>query len=397
MRFHKACIFLCLLLTLVLLCIPFYAEPISYQALTAYAEEPIYPIPEADSALAIGAKGDEVKWLQTALNEVAKADFVVDGDFGTKTEAPLKLFQAENGLESSGIADEATLTLLEHLMLPEATIETTATEQPTISELPDQTEKPAYVRIRPEVSRDHLFIGYWEFYFVTLKDTLLHFKTTIAPFIDTTTTLGEVGIAILIIFAVICLIPVSVAIIHESENNDPNDDANIVTMAFGSYLAESGDLGCLVSFALRLIGLLILFSPLLCDIYFIKSHFDAGWIKVILDSCLFVIMRILLGLFTSFIIYWLSVFLLLCLVYVIKLIFGFPSWLISVISGERQEYKDLLEAYDDDSYQTFFEEASVSDETSELIIYVSFLPAIISFLLISILPLIMAVWVSKGI
>lgn len=51
-----------------------------------------------------GAKGDDVKQLQQRLIELGFLTGSADGDFGAKTEAALKAFQAANGLEDTGIA-----------------------------------------------------------------------------------------------------------------------------------------------------------------------------------------------------------------------------------------------------------------------------------------------------
>ena len=60
---------------------------------------------------AAGSKGDSVTRIQTrllALGYLSKASSV-DGDFGTKTQNAVKLFQSCNGLTASGTADSATL------------------------------------------------------------------------------------------------------------------------------------------------------------------------------------------------------------------------------------------------------------------------------------------------
>ena len=57
--------------------------------------------------LAKGAKGDDVKQLQSLLN-ARGASLVVDGLFGPKTDAAVKSFQSANGLSANGIVDDAT-------------------------------------------------------------------------------------------------------------------------------------------------------------------------------------------------------------------------------------------------------------------------------------------------
>ena len=61
--------------------------------------------------LSIGAKGDDVRQLQTLLNAKG-ANLTVDGQFGPKTEAALMSFQAANGIAADGIAADSTWTAL---------------------------------------------------------------------------------------------------------------------------------------------------------------------------------------------------------------------------------------------------------------------------------------------
>ena len=68
-------------------------------------------------ALSIGNSGANVKSLQLALNAKiywAPTDvkLVADGSFGAKTVSAVKLFQAQNGLPVTGIADNATAVKL---------------------------------------------------------------------------------------------------------------------------------------------------------------------------------------------------------------------------------------------------------------------------------------------
>lgn len=57
-----------------------------------------------------GAKGGNVKTLQTALNKAgAKPELKVDGIFGPKTEAATKSFQKRKKLTADGIAGPVTL------------------------------------------------------------------------------------------------------------------------------------------------------------------------------------------------------------------------------------------------------------------------------------------------
>lgn len=61
--------------------------------------------------LKIGMKGDDVKALQKALNQLSFS-VLVDGDFGKKTESTLKSFQMAKHLQQDGIAGPRTLSAL---------------------------------------------------------------------------------------------------------------------------------------------------------------------------------------------------------------------------------------------------------------------------------------------
>ncbi len=82
-------------------------------------EAPAPPLPpvEGSQTLGYGAKGDAVRLLQETLNEKSdpSPELNVDGDFGPETDRALKAFQAKNGLEETGVVDDATR---EKLKLP---------------------------------------------------------------------------------------------------------------------------------------------------------------------------------------------------------------------------------------------------------------------------------------
>lgn len=68
---------------------------------------------DAHPALARGAEGPSVLLLQRRLAECGFPPGALDGDFGPKTEAALRGFQAHAGLPASGRADGATWDALE--------------------------------------------------------------------------------------------------------------------------------------------------------------------------------------------------------------------------------------------------------------------------------------------
>lgn len=104
-----------------------------------------YPRPTAQ--LRKGSKGDEVKWLQTALNRVMDAGIIIDGDFGGGTYGAVCAFQGRCGLTADGWAGEATVSKLTAILsgkekLPAEQIVTTTYKQ--IVETPTYTTKAVY-------------------------------------------------------------------------------------------------------------------------------------------------------------------------------------------------------------------------------------------------------------
>jgi peptidoglycan hydrolase-like protein with peptidoglycan-binding domain len=65
------------------------------------------PAPAARPLLKRGMEGDEVRWLQSLL--------MLDGDFGSVTEAAVMRFQMEQGVEPDGVVGTYTWALLEKL------------------------------------------------------------------------------------------------------------------------------------------------------------------------------------------------------------------------------------------------------------------------------------------
>lgn len=79
-----------------------------------------------------GSKGTEVIDLQNRLNELGYSIGKADGDYGGKTEKAVKRFQKDNGLEQTGIVDEATHKKL----FPDVTSDSeTVEERDSFSEL----------------------------------------------------------------------------------------------------------------------------------------------------------------------------------------------------------------------------------------------------------------------
>lgn len=71
------------------------------------------PTPSATPAMLFsGSSGDEVKALQSRLQQLGFYSGVLDGDYGKGTRAAVKLFQAQHGLDDDGIAGQKTLEML---------------------------------------------------------------------------------------------------------------------------------------------------------------------------------------------------------------------------------------------------------------------------------------------
>lgn len=71
------------------------------------------PTPSATpTMLSSGSSGDEVKALQSRLQQLGFYSGVLDGDYGKGTRAAVKLFQAQHGLDDDGIAGQKTLEML---------------------------------------------------------------------------------------------------------------------------------------------------------------------------------------------------------------------------------------------------------------------------------------------
>ncbi len=89
--------------------ITFSLAPMPSLALTAQAETPASSV----TGLSIGARGDAVKDVQTALvNQGIAVAGGVDGIFGSGTEAAVKRFQERHGLAQTGKVDLATAIAL---------------------------------------------------------------------------------------------------------------------------------------------------------------------------------------------------------------------------------------------------------------------------------------------
>lgn len=89
-----------------------------------------YPRPSGSPPLKNGSNGDDVCWLQTALNESMEAGLTIDGSFGAGTASKVIEFQSRCGLSADGVVGASTIAMLVDILsgnrtMPEAPIVTT--------------------------------------------------------------------------------------------------------------------------------------------------------------------------------------------------------------------------------------------------------------------------------
>lgn len=75
--------------------------------------------------------------MQQRLYELGYLNDDRDGNFGTKTQTAVKTFQERAGLDVTGLADNATLTLMYSSDAPYAAGVTTPTPAPTATPEPE--------------------------------------------------------------------------------------------------------------------------------------------------------------------------------------------------------------------------------------------------------------------
>ena len=110
-----------------------------------------YPRPNGTSTIKSGSQGDDVRWLQSALNKAMNAELTVDGSFGNGTESKVIEFQSRCGLSADGQVGPATIAMLVDILsgnkkMPEAPKVTAppatkppATQPPAVVQPPQQS------------------------------------------------------------------------------------------------------------------------------------------------------------------------------------------------------------------------------------------------------------------
>jgi len=99
--------------------------------------------PVVYKTLVKGDKNNDVMKMQVRLYEMGYLNDDRDGNFGTKTQTAVKTFQERAGLEVTGLADNATLTLMYSDDAPYAPGVTTPTPKPTATPEPEKVIQPA--------------------------------------------------------------------------------------------------------------------------------------------------------------------------------------------------------------------------------------------------------------
>lgn len=71
-----------------------------------------YKRPSGSPPIRIGDNGDDVGWLQEALNKAMNANISVDCSFGNGTESKVLSFQSRCGLDADGVVGPMTISTL---------------------------------------------------------------------------------------------------------------------------------------------------------------------------------------------------------------------------------------------------------------------------------------------
>ena len=72
----------------------------------------IYPRPTGNPLIKKGSSGDDVGWVQAALNKAMKTSIAEDCSFGAGTESSVISFQSRCGLQADGVVGPQTLNEL---------------------------------------------------------------------------------------------------------------------------------------------------------------------------------------------------------------------------------------------------------------------------------------------
>ena len=300
--------------TAVLLCVPaapcfqVYADDAVLSAITEY------PSPAADTVLKKGDKGQEVCWVQEALNRVCNAGLTVDGDFGKKTETVLRKFQTEHGLTVSGKADAETVQALQEILSPPA--ETQQGETETAQES-GENEEPLLV-LDPKPHSGVLLKSYWSAYFRCAKLCVTHLPAFFKMLYN--------GAKVLVI--VLAALLIMTVIFGFTMGGWKNADAGpgmVYKHLYDYSISEAtGCVGLGFWLVTRLLLLGVIISPLIADCWYISTYYNRTGSVCFGLALMFTLVRIL----AAFIIFKIGKRILTPLLYFLGMLLAYPFRLL---------------------------------------------------------------------
>ncbi|MCQ2418007.1 MAG: phage tail tip lysozyme [Oscillospiraceae bacterium] len=148
-----------------------------------------YPRPTGSPVLQKGSKGDDVRWLQYALEKLGyTTPYGTDGDFGSATESIVKQFQTANGLDADGMAGPATIQKIVQRLKGNVPAETTVTKTTTKATTATTATKATTAATRATTAAIVTTTTAKAAIITTAKTTTTAAATTTTTAITTTTT-----------------------------------------------------------------------------------------------------------------------------------------------------------------------------------------------------------------
>ena len=315
-----------------------FAVPAAFSADTVVFAETGYPMPDADTTLKKGDRGDAVSWVQDALNRACGTSLTVDGDFGKKTENALRDFQTQQGLQVTGKADPETVQALQSVLALSS--ETQPGETPsgeTDGQKADDGNRFG-LELDPKVHSGVLLNSYWSAYFRCAKLCVANLPSFFKMLFS--------GVKLLVI--VIAGLLLAVVIFGFTLGGWKNADAGGGYVYKHLYdLSISEATGCVgLGFWLvsRLLILGLVISPIIADCWYISTYYHRdGWTCFGL-AVMFTAVRALAAL----IIFKLCRPLLTRLLYVLGMLIAYPFRLLRDKIKKVQTVKpsDLIPVYE---------------------------------------------------
>lgn len=260
---------------------------VTVQAEEAADDQPAtdYPRPAENTVLRKGSRGEDVCWLQAALNAATNAGLTVDGDFGGGTEAALIAFQEQQGLTADGIAGAETLRRLDELLNQQATEEAQPEDEPQVTE----PAEPRQVK--------SIFLDYWKSFFLCITDFAANFKEKIAWMASFSGAIAGFVIAIIVAVWVLLVLFKFGDSFEETgrlirlSNGDWIDELRFV----GSSFSITNAMGSFLPGFLKLVGICILLSPAISDVVYLCGSYGTSVWGGIWRALLYGVLRILLS------------------------------------------------------------------------------------------------------